>query len=121
VEEWIDLREGDALETLNDLTLPVDLLLNDGFPRFALPVLQLLHPLLRPGAVVLCGNAALFPADHREYLQWVRDPRNGYRSAALGLKLAGEMSVRAASFSPHPEDAERVAADQLAFARSARA
>jgi predicted O-methyltransferase YrrM len=92
--DYVDLREGDALETLRSETAPVDFLLNDGFPRSVLPVLELLAPKLRPGAVVLCGNAALFPADHADYLAWVRDPKNGFCSSRLPMALAGEMSVR---------------------------
>jgi predicted O-methyltransferase YrrM len=94
--EYVDLREGDALQTLQGETEPVDLLLNDGFPRYVLPVLQLLAPAMRPGSVALCGNAALFPADHAPYLAWVRDPRNGFCSSKLPITLAGEMSVRCA-------------------------
>lgn len=49
---------------------------------------------MRPGAIALRGNAAVFPADHAGYLAWVRDPRNGFRSMHLPMKLAGELSVR---------------------------
>jgi predicted O-methyltransferase YrrM len=91
---FVEIREGDALETLGGLSEPVDFLLNDGFPRFALPVLQLVAPHMRPGAISLCGNTVLFPADHADYVQWVRDPRNGFCSMRLQLKLAGELSVK---------------------------
>jgi predicted O-methyltransferase YrrM len=94
VDPWIDLRVGNAIETLQGVEGPVDLLINDGFPRYCLPVLELVKPALRPGAVVLCGNSALFPADHADYVRWVRDPGNGFRSAKLKMKLAGEFSVR---------------------------
>jgi predicted O-methyltransferase YrrM len=94
LSDYVDLREGDALETLRGQTDPVDLLLNDGFPRSVLPVLQLVAPVMRPGAVALCGNAVLFPADHVDYLAWVRDPKNGFCSSMLPMTLAGEMSVR---------------------------
>jgi predicted O-methyltransferase YrrM len=51
LEAWVDVREGDALETLQAIDEPVDLLLNDGFPRFALPVLELVAPHMRLGAI----------------------------------------------------------------------
>jgi predicted O-methyltransferase YrrM len=94
LEAFVEIREGNALDTLRGLEQPIDFLLNDGFPRFTLPVLQLLEPHMRPGAVVLCGNAALFPADHADYLAWVRNPENGFRSMQLPMKLAGELSVK---------------------------
>jgi predicted O-methyltransferase YrrM len=96
VEEYVELREGDALQTLREVDEPVDMLMNDGFPRFTLPVLQLVAPRMRVGAPALCGNAALFPADHADYLAWVRDPANGFRSAKLAMTLAGELSVKVA-------------------------
>jgi predicted O-methyltransferase YrrM len=94
VEEYVELREGDALETLRAIDGPVDLLMNDGFPRFTLPVLKLVAPRMRKGAVALCGNAAVFPADHADYVAWVRDPANGFCSTKLSMAMAGELSVR---------------------------
>ena len=94
IAEYVDLREGDALQTLREIDEPVDLLMNDGFPRFTLPVLQLVAPRMRIGAPALCGNAAVFPADHADYLAWVRDPANGFRSTKLAMALAGEFSVK---------------------------
>ena len=94
LEAFVEIREGNALDTLQGLEQPVDFLLNDGFPRFTLPVLQLVEPHMRPGAIALCGNAALFPADHADYLAWVRAPENGFRSMHLPMKFAGEVSVK---------------------------
>lgn len=94
VADLVEIREGDALQTLHELAEPVDMLLNDGFPRFVLPVLQMVAPRMRAGAVALCGNAALFSADHADYLRWVRDPTNGFRSMKLAMALAGEFSVK---------------------------
>lgn len=94
--DLVEIRVGDACETLRHLEGPIDLLLNDGFPRFTLPVLQLVAPHMRPGAVALCGNAAVFPADHAAYRDWVRDPANGFRSAHIDAVTAGELSVKVA-------------------------
>ena len=96
LSDLVDLREGDALQTLRDLDRPVDLLLNDGFPPYVLPVLRLVAPRMRSGAVALCGNAAVFPADHADYVAWVRDPANGFRSARVSAALIGELSVKVA-------------------------
>lgn len=92
--EFVDLRVGDARETLALESEPIDFLLNDAFPEVALPVLQRLTPIMRPEAIALCGNAVLFPADHREYLDWVRNPANGFLSLRLPIQLAGEISIR---------------------------
>jgi len=92
--ELVEIREGNALETLRSLDGPVDFFLNDGFPRFALDVLKLVAPHLREGAIVLADNAGTFPAELAEYLAWVRDPANGFASGVLAVARDAELSVR---------------------------
>ncbi|MGY6768903.1 O-methyltransferase [Komagataeibacter sp. NFXK3] len=55
--DLVDIREGDALETLRDIDGPVDLLLLDGAFSLYLPVLKLIEPRLVPGAAILGENA----------------------------------------------------------------
>ncbi len=93
--ELVDLRVGDAAETLAGEHDPIDFVMNDAFPPLALPIMQRLAPYMRPGAIALCGNAVLFPADHEDYVRWMRDPKNGFSSLKFPMKLAGEISVRA--------------------------
>jgi predicted O-methyltransferase YrrM len=78
--DLIDIREGDALETFQDVGGEVDVLLIDGAWSLYLPVLKLLEPKLTPGAVILGENA--FASD---YLEYVRDPANGYFSQPLAI------------------------------------
>jgi predicted O-methyltransferase YrrM len=94
--DFVEIREGNALETLRSLEGPVDFFLNDGFPRFALDVLKLVAPHLREGAIVLADNVGLFRAEHADYLAWVRDPANGFASGVLALAEDVELSVRVA-------------------------
>ena len=87
----MEIREGDALETLTDVGEQVDLLLIDGAFALYLPILKLVEPRLRPGAVIL-GENAFDPA----YLEYVRDPANGYLSQPLALDVGrgNEFTVR---------------------------
>jgi predicted O-methyltransferase YrrM len=94
LSEWVEVREGEAPASLAELPEPVDFLLNDGFPAYALPVLQAVAPKMRTGAVVVSDNAALFAADHRDYIEWVRNPANGFLSTRLALDEGTEFSVR---------------------------
>lgn len=94
--DFVEIREGNALDTLRSLDAPVDFFLNDGFPRFALDVLKLVAPRLREGAMVLTDNVGLFRGDYAGYLSWVRDPANGFSSGVLALKEDAELSVRVA-------------------------
>ncbi|MDV3124458.1 class I SAM-dependent methyltransferase [Mycobacterium sp. 21AC1] len=59
VADLIDLRVGDARETLADIAGPVDLVLLDGWPELALPVLKVLEPRLQPGTLILIDDVNL--------------------------------------------------------------
>jgi len=93
--DQVDLREGDATLTLREVPAPVDMLLCDGFPAGMLPVIKLVAPRLRRGGVVVSDNVGAFWADHSDYLGWLRDPANGFRSAMLSMNEGTELSVRA--------------------------
>lgn len=94
VSSLIDLREGDALETLRDCGGLVDFLLVDGWPKLAASVVKLVAPQMRKGAVVLCDEAGHSPSDKVTYRGFVRNPENGFVSMNV-LSLRGtEISVR---------------------------
>ena len=56
LDDLVDIREGDALETLGYLEDEVDLLLIDGAMTLYLPVLKLVEPRLKSGAVILMST-----------------------------------------------------------------
>ncbi len=93
VSDLVDLREGDALQTLADCG-PVDFLLVDGWPRLARQIIELMAPKLRPGAMVVCDNVGHFPKEFADYLSFVRDSANGFVSSLLPLRSGTELSVR---------------------------
>src|SRR5713101_548110 len=82
---YVDLREGDALETLRDIGGGVTLLFLDGWKKLYLPVLKLLEPALAPGAVVVADDLDLFPEVLKPYLACVRNPGSGYVSVELPI------------------------------------
>jgi predicted O-methyltransferase YrrM len=78
VDDVVDVRVGDALDTLaGGVDGPVELVHLDGAFSLYLPVLRLLEPHLAPNAVVIAENGT--PG----YLEYVRDPANGYLSLTL--------------------------------------
>lgn len=88
--DLVEIRAGDALESLKDIGGDVDLLLVDGAFSLYLPVLKLVEPWLNAGAIVLGENA--FEPGYRAY---IRDPANGYVSLALPDEDRGnEFSVK---------------------------
>jgi predicted O-methyltransferase YrrM len=91
-----DVREGDALETLRDLSAPVDLVLLDGWKDLYLPVLELLKPKLRKGSVVVADNNRhpfFVRKTMARYVSYMHDPRNGFRSTTLPIGAGIEYSV----------------------------
>jgi predicted O-methyltransferase YrrM len=88
-----DIRVGDARQTLRDLGGPVDFMLIDGWPgdeeeSLALQVMKIAAPQIRVGGLVMNDNG------EEDYLEYVRDPANGFRSMSLPLKGSTELSVK---------------------------
>jgi predicted O-methyltransferase YrrM len=96
LEEWVEFRVGDAMETLKaELPGPIDLLLLDGAKGMYLPVLQLLEPRLRSGCLVASDNTNLDGMD--VFLKYLRAPENGYTTSGIltdGVHRGHEISLR---------------------------
>jgi predicted O-methyltransferase YrrM len=74
LSEFVEIRAGDALETLaRDMPQTVDLVLLDGAKSLYPKVFGLLAPRLRSGALVVADNAEMAP----EYIRAVRQPGSG--------------------------------------------
>jgi len=94
LDEVAEVRLGDARETLRDIPAPIDLVLLDGWKELYLPMLQLLAPKLRAGAVVLADNIRTFRRDLAPYVDYVQGGHNGFASLTLPLSDGFEYSVR---------------------------
>jgi predicted O-methyltransferase YrrM len=94
--DYAEIREGDARQTLRDLGAPVDFILidgwpvNDGGPSLARQVTEIVAPQLRTGGYVMNDNA------EPDFLEFVRDPANGFLSVTLPLKGGTELCVKVA-------------------------
>jgi predicted O-methyltransferase YrrM len=66
----------------------------DGWKDLYLPVLKLIEPSLRPGAVVLADNIFTFKKDLEPYVDYVQNGRNGFESTTLQISDGFEYSVR---------------------------
>jgi predicted O-methyltransferase YrrM len=88
----VEIRTGDALETLRDVPGPVDLVFLDGRNDLYLDVLLLLEPALAANALVLADLSAGDP-DLLPYLDHVRG-EGSYRSQRLLGEAGLEVSVR---------------------------
>lgn len=89
----VEVRLGDALETLRDLPEPIDMVLLDGWKDLYLPVLELVKPRLRHGSLVLADNVISFKKSLRSYLEHVKSGKNGFQSTTLKMADGFEYSV----------------------------
>jgi predicted O-methyltransferase YrrM len=96
LHDYVDFREGDALETLRGVARGVTFLFLDGWKKLYLPVLKLVEPALEPGALVVADDLDLFPEVHKPYLAYVRNPDNGYVSVEVPIGDRLELSIRMA-------------------------
>jgi predicted O-methyltransferase YrrM len=91
--DYAVIREGDARKTLRDLGGPVDFILIDGWPRdrgpsLAREVMEIVAPQLKTGGYVMNDNA------EPDFLEFVRDPKNGFLSITLPLKGGTELCLK---------------------------
>jgi predicted O-methyltransferase YrrM len=96
LDDLVEFRIGDARETLkSDVGGGIDMVMLDGAFTLYLPILRLLEPHLRPGAMIIGENAFVQGSG---YLDYVRDPRNGYLSLPLPFDpgRGNELTVRTA-------------------------
>ena len=87
--DLVEIREGDALQTLSvDLPETIDLLLLDGAKALYPEILDRVESRLKPGAFIVADNADYSP----DYLARVRSPASGYLSTPFGEDV--ELSMR---------------------------
>ncbi len=77
LNDVIELRLGDALETLKNVEDDIDFVLLDGWKDLYLPLLKMLEPKLKKGAIIYTDNANM--ASAQPFLDYVRNS-NKYQS-----------------------------------------
>jgi len=93
LSEFIELREGDLRQTLQDVGGPVDFMLVDIWD-VALPALERVSPSLRHGAIVACDNTTVDAAEYRDYFEFVNDASNRFRTMTIPFQGGFELTVR---------------------------
>jgi len=89
LSDLVDVRDGDALETLaRDLPDAIDLVLLDGHKPLYPRILDLVAPRLRRGACLVADNVDASP----DYVARVRAPGGGYLSVPFAKDV--ELSIK---------------------------
>jgi len=93
LSDRIDLRVGDAFETLANLSDGIALLFLDGWKGLYLPLLRALEPLLVSGAIIVADDTLLLPDLCADYVEYVRGATDRYVSVGLPVDDGLEVSV----------------------------
>jgi len=99
----VTILPGHARTTLNDIGGPIDFVLLDGWKELCLPVLQSLESRLAIGALVVADDINL--PSLSSYLEYVRQPTNGYVSVAFPVEDGMEISCWSADERPDKKGA----------------
>ncbi|MEY9929029.1 putative O-methyltransferase YrrM [Catenulispora sp. GP43] len=94
LQDVVTVLEGDALETLPEYLgrSHIDFLLLDGWKDLYTSVLRVLEPRLVPGALVVADDTSFESV--KPYLEYVRDPANGYEGVTFPVEDGMEISCR---------------------------
>jgi predicted O-methyltransferase YrrM len=98
LEKWVEIRVGDALETLESgYHGPIDMVFLDGAKGLYVDVLRLLEPKLRKGAIVASDNTD--QENLKDFIKYIRSSRNGYISSSVlteykNKRTGHEISIR---------------------------
>jgi predicted O-methyltransferase YrrM len=90
LSDHVAILPGDAMTTLSDVRGPIDLVLLDGWKDLCLPVLQSLESRLSPGALIVADDINL--PSMSGYLEYIRNPTNGYSTVAFPVEDGMEIS-----------------------------
>jgi predicted O-methyltransferase YrrM len=94
--DFIELHEADVIEASQRFDGPIDFVLFDIWAHVARPVLDILLPRLRPGAVVCTDNTAgeRSRQNYAELFAVLEDPASGFRTMTLPFQGGFELSVK---------------------------
>ncbi len=98
LSDLIEVRVGDALDTLADLPSGIDLVFLDGWPDLYLPVLKLIEHRLRPAAMVVADylppGSFIDPGTLKPYQEYMADPANGYLAVDIPIGDTISLALR---------------------------
>lgn len=86
LNDYVEIRTGDAMETLKDYAQSIDFLFLDGWKDLYLPLLKMLEPQFHKGTLIYADNMDM--ADTQKYANYVLENRNTYSTKTMNNKKA---------------------------------
>ena len=93
LEDLVEVRVGDALDTLATGPTDISMIVLDGRNDQYVPVLELLTPRVPPGALVI-ADLNIDDPDIAAYQRHLREAASGFYSTTLALDAGVELAVR---------------------------
>lgn len=93
LSDYARIPLGDARQTFQSVPSPVDVVLLDGWKSMYVPIIKLLKPKLREGAIVLGDNIFTFKRTLRPFVEYMQSGQNGFLSTTLRISDGFEFSV----------------------------
>lgn len=81
LSEYVDVRIGDAMDTLKDLNEPIDFLFLDGWKDLYLPLFKLLEPHFHTGTLIYADNMDM--SGTQNYAEYILGKENIYETKSI--------------------------------------
>lgn len=94
LSDYVTILEGDARETLQDLSIEWDMVLLDGWPDLVYPIFKIIEPNLKNRAVIMVDDIDGYQPSMQNYLDYIRNPENGYISTTIKPNKALEFTIK---------------------------
>lgn len=96
VQRYITCLVGDALETIAEIKDPIEFVFLDGAKSLYLPFLKAILPKLAQNAILIADNTN--STGLKDYLEYVREPKNGFISSPIRTERNGGTGFHEVSF-----------------------
>lgn len=81
LSNYVEIKIGDAMETLRDYSAPIDFLFLDGWKDLYVPLFKMLEPLFRKGTLIYADNMDM--SGTQDYAKYLLDNKNTYTTTSL--------------------------------------
>lgn len=81
LSDYVEIRTGDAMETLKTFSKPIDFLFLDGWKNLYLPLFQKLEPQFHKGTLIYADNMDM--SGTQNYASYVLNKKNEYNTQSI--------------------------------------
>ena len=94
LDKIVEIRFGDAAETLQSLDMEIDMIFLDGWKQLYLPLVKQLSKHLHSNSIVIADDVVRFKKSLSEYVEYMNDPSNGFISLILPIGDGMQYSIK---------------------------